>query len=70
MPLHCGASGLLFLSLMPAAKRRRLLTAAPLEKHTELGARAAARRGRHLQAAGGLIRPDAPERRVPPRAAG
>lgn len=35
VPLHCGASGLLFLSLMPAAKRRRLLTAAPLEKYTE-----------------------------------
>lgn len=35
VPLHCGASGLLFLSRMPAAKRRRLLTAAPLEKYTE-----------------------------------
>lgn len=35
VPLHCGASGLLFLSLMPAAKRRKLLTAAPLEKYTE-----------------------------------
>ena len=35
VPLHCGASGLLFLSLMPAARRRRLLTAAPLEPYTE-----------------------------------
>lgn len=35
VPLHCGASGLLFLSLMSASKRRRLLTAAPLEKYTE-----------------------------------
>lgn len=35
VPLHCGASGLLFLSLMPAAQRRRLLRAAPLQKYTE-----------------------------------
>ncbi len=35
VPLHCGASGLLFLSFMPAAQRRRLLTAAPLERWTE-----------------------------------
>ncbi|HSO07907.1 MAG TPA: IclR family transcriptional regulator [Pelomicrobium sp.] len=35
VPLHCGASGLLYLSLMPAAQRRRLLTAAPLERWTE-----------------------------------
>ena len=35
VPLHCGASGMLFLSLMPAAQRRRLLTAAPLQCYTE-----------------------------------
>lgn len=35
VPLHCGASGKLFLSLMPAQKRRRLLNAAPLKKFTE-----------------------------------
>lgn len=34
IPIHCGASGKLFLSLMPAAKRRRLLIA-PLKKYTE-----------------------------------
>ena len=35
VPLHCGASGKLFLSLMPARKRRQLLTAAPLKRYTE-----------------------------------
>jgi IclR family transcriptional regulator, acetate operon repressor len=35
IPLHCGASGKLFLSMMPALKRRRLLTAAPLRKYTD-----------------------------------
>lgn len=35
VPLHCGASGKLFLSFMPAQKRRRLLSAAPLRKYTE-----------------------------------
>jgi IclR family acetate operon transcriptional repressor len=33
-PLYCTASGKLFLSRMPANKRRRLLTASPLEKFT------------------------------------
>jgi IclR family acetate operon transcriptional repressor len=33
-PLYCTASGKLFLSRMPAHKRRRLLTASPLEKLT------------------------------------
>ncbi len=35
VPLHCTASGKLFLSQMPAHKRRRLLTAAPLKKFTD-----------------------------------
>lgn len=35
VPIHCGASGKLFLSLMPAAKRRRLLRMAPLKRFTE-----------------------------------
>lgn len=35
VPIHCGASGKLFLSLMPARKRRSLLTAAPLKRYTE-----------------------------------
>lgn len=34
VPIHCGASGKLFLSMMPAAKRRRLLSA-PLQQYTE-----------------------------------
>lgn len=34
VPIHCGASGKLFLSMMPAAKRRRLL-AAPLRPYTD-----------------------------------
>lgn len=34
VPLHCGASGKLFLSHMPAVQRRRML-AYPLPKHTE-----------------------------------
>jgi IclR family transcriptional regulator, acetate operon repressor len=35
IPIHCGASGKLFLSFMPASKRRRLLRAAPLKRYTE-----------------------------------
>jgi DNA-binding IclR family transcriptional regulator len=35
VPIHCGASGKLFLSFMPAAKRRRLLRTAPLKRYTE-----------------------------------
>ena len=35
VPLHCGASGKVFLSFMPPRKRRRLLTAAPLKRYTE-----------------------------------
>jgi DNA-binding IclR family transcriptional regulator len=35
VPIHCGASGKLFLSLMPAAKRRRLLRPAALKRYTE-----------------------------------
>ncbi len=35
VPLHCGASGKVFLCFMPAAQRRRLLTAAPLKRYTE-----------------------------------
>jgi IclR family transcriptional regulator, acetate operon repressor len=35
VPIHCGASGKLFLSLMPAARRRRLLRAAALKRYTE-----------------------------------
>lgn len=35
VPIHCGASGKLFLSLMPAAKRSRLLRIAPLKKYTD-----------------------------------
>jgi len=34
VPIHCGASGKLFLSMMPAARRRRLLSA-PLLQYTE-----------------------------------
>lgn len=34
VPIHCGASGKLFLSMMPAAARRRLL-AVPLQAYTE-----------------------------------
>lgn len=34
VPLHCGASGKLFLSFMPAKKRRQLLCAAPLRQYT------------------------------------
>lgn len=34
VPLHCGASGKLFLSMMPAAKRRTLLFQAPLKAYT------------------------------------
>jgi len=33
-PLHCTASGKVFLSRMPAGKRRKLLTSSPLEKLT------------------------------------
>lgn len=35
VPLHCTASGKLFLSKLAAPSRRRLLSALPLEKHTE-----------------------------------
>lgn len=35
VPLHCGASGKVFLSFMPAYKRRRLLNAAPLRRYTD-----------------------------------
>lgn len=34
VPLHCSASGKLFLSQMSAAQRRRLLAGAPLERYT------------------------------------
>ena len=34
IPIHCGASGMMFLCAMPAAKRRRILTAAPLRRYT------------------------------------
>ncbi|KDC22330.1 IclR family transcriptional regulator [Bordetella bronchiseptica] len=34
VPMHCSASGRLFLSFMPARKRRALLTAVPLKKYT------------------------------------
>ncbi len=35
VPLHCGASGKLFLSMMPAHRRRKLLRSIPLRKYTE-----------------------------------
>ena len=35
LPLHCTASGKLFLAQMPEARRRALLRAAPLESYTE-----------------------------------
>ncbi len=35
VPVHCTASGKLFLGLMPAAKRSRLLRIAPLKKYTD-----------------------------------
>jgi IclR family acetate operon transcriptional repressor len=35
VPLHCGASGKVFLSFMPPSKQKRLLTAAPLRRFTE-----------------------------------
>ena len=35
VPLHCTASGKLFLALMPTARRRRLLAAAPLKRLTD-----------------------------------
>ncbi len=35
LPLHCTASGKLFLALMPARQRRRLITAAPLKRYTD-----------------------------------
>lgn len=34
VPLHCTASGKLFLSLMPAQRRRQFLHGAPLRRHT------------------------------------
>lgn len=36
VPIHCGASGKLYLSLMPAAKRSRILRSAPLKPYTDL----------------------------------
>jgi DNA-binding IclR family transcriptional regulator len=35
VPLHCTASGKLFLALMPAPRRQRLLHAAPLKRFTD-----------------------------------
>lgn len=35
VPLHCGASGKVFLSFMPAYKRRRLLRSVPLKRFTD-----------------------------------
>ncbi len=35
VPLHCTASGKLFLSLMPAPRRHRLIGAAPLKRYTD-----------------------------------
>lgn len=35
VPLHCTSMGKLFLSVMPAAQRRRLLSLAPLHHYTE-----------------------------------
>ena len=35
LPLHCTASGKLFLAYMSSAQRKRLITAAPLPRHTE-----------------------------------
>lgn len=35
VPLHCTASGKLFLALMPPQQCRKLLTAAPLRRHTD-----------------------------------
>ena len=35
LPLHCTASGKLFLAHMPARQRRRLITAAPLKRYTD-----------------------------------
>ena len=35
VPLHCTASGKLFLSLMPAAERRELLRILPLKRYTD-----------------------------------
>ena len=34
VPLHCSASGKLLLALMPAARRKRLVDALPLSRHT------------------------------------
>ena len=34
VPLHCSASGKLLLALMPAARRKRLVDALPLTRHT------------------------------------
>ena len=34
VPMHCSASGKLLLAQLPPAQRRRLLDAAPLERHT------------------------------------
>ncbi len=34
VPAHCSASGKLFLALMPSARRERLLSTLPLDRHT------------------------------------
>ncbi len=35
LPLHCTASGKLFLAHMPASQRKKLISAAPLKQYTE-----------------------------------
>lgn len=35
VPAHCSASGKLFLAMMPAAKRDRMLSTLPLDRHTQ-----------------------------------
>lgn len=35
LPLHCTASGKMFLASMPPAQRRQLITSAPLKRNTE-----------------------------------
>lgn len=35
VPIHCGASGKLFLAMMPAAKRTKILRGAPLKRYTD-----------------------------------
>lgn len=48
VPIHCGASGKLFLSIMPAAARRRLLSA-PLHPYTEKSITDAVELEKHLK---------------------